>query len=264
VYTQKCFKKGDKTLRIKLTLTVEGKLTVPINHQEWLHGLIYHSIRDDGYRDFLHNTGYQQGKRQFRMFTFSRLIGSYKLDRDSSTLKFESPHVSFIFSAYDKKLIQELVSSLLIRDDLRLGSSQVKVVSIDQIHDTVSEKMLIRFLTPVTMYSTFQLHDKKKTYFYSPWEEEFSKLIHANALKKYEALHGEPFAVDKPLSLKPLHRERIRPITSKFKSTLIKGWTGNFILEGDLELIQLTYDVGLGAKNSNGHGLYEVIRHFSD
>lgn len=251
-------------MRIKITLTFDGKLTVPINHQEWLHGLIYYSIRDDGYRDFLHNTGYQQGKRQFRMFTFSRLNGTYKLDRNSSTLEFEPPHVSFIFSAYDKKLIQELVSSLLIRDDLRLGSSQVKVVSIDQIHDTVSEKMLIRFLTPVTMYSTFELHDKKKTYFYSPWEEEFSKLIHANALKKYEALHGEPIAIDKSLSLTPLYRERIKPITSKFKSTLIKGWTGDFLLEGDLDLIQLTYDVGLGAKNSNGHGLYEVVRNLKD
>ncbi|GAV15637.1 CRISPR-associated endoribonuclease Cas6 [Paenibacillus sp. NAIST15-1] len=64
--------------------------------------------------------------------------------------------------------------------------------------------------------------------------------------------------VDKPLLLTPLHRERIKPITSKFKSTLIKGWTGDFLLEGDLDLIQLTYDVGLGDKNSNGHGLYEV------
>lgn len=251
-------------MRIKITLTFDDKLTVPINHQEWLHGLIYHSIRDDGYREFLHNMGYQQGKRQFRMFTFSRLNGSYKLDRVSSTLQFESPHVSFIFSAHEKKLIQELVSSLLIRDDLRLGSSYVKVVSIDQIHETVSEKMLIRFLTPVTMYSTFQLHNKKKTYFYSPWEEEFNELIQANALKKYEALYGKPFAVDKPLSLTPFHRERIKPITSKFKSTLIKGWTGDFLLEGDLSLIQLAYDVGLGAKNSNGHGLYEVIRHLRD
>ncbi|GAV10838.1 CRISPR-associated endoribonuclease Cas6 [Paenibacillus sp. NAIST15-1] len=38
-------------MRIKITLTFDGKLTVPINHQEWLHGLIYHSIRDDEYRE---------------------------------------------------------------------------------------------------------------------------------------------------------------------------------------------------------------------
>ncbi|MFW5437300.1 CRISPR-associated endoribonuclease Cas6 [Paenibacillus apiarius] len=250
-------------MRIKITLTFDGKLIVPINHQEWLHGLIYHSIRDDGYRDFLHNTGYQQGKRQFRMFTFSKLNGSHRLDRNSRTLEFSPPHVSFIFSAYDKKLVQELVSSLLIRDDLRLGSHLVKVGSVEQIHDTVSEKMVIHFLTPVTMYSTFLLHDKKKTYFYSPWEEEFSPLIKANALKKYEALYGEVPASDMTISLSPLHRERIKPRTSRFKSTVIKGWTGDFILEGDLELIRLTYDVGLGGKNSNGHGLYDIVRHLS-
>lgn len=248
-------------MRIKITLTFDGKLVVPINHQEWLHGLIYHSIRDDGYRDFLHNTGYQQGKRQFRMFTFSRLNGSYRLDKDSHTLEFSPPHVSFLFSAYDKKLVQELVSSLLIRDDLRMGSHPVKVESVEQINESISGKMVIRFLTPVTMYSTFLLHDKKKTYFYSPREEEFSSLIRANALKKYEALHGEPLAGEKMLTLTPLHRERVKPKTTKFKSTIIKGWMGEFVLEGDLDLIQLTYDVGLGAKNSNGHGLFEIVRH---
>jgi len=248
-------------VRIRITLSFDGKLTVPINHQEWLHGLIYHSIRDDGYRDFLHNTGYQQGKRQFRMFTFSRLNGSYRLDKNSHTLEFTPPHVSFIFSASDKKLVQELVSSLLIREDLRLGTNQVKVGSIEQIHNSVSEKMVIRFLTPITMYSTFLLHNKKKTYFYSPWEEEFNPLIQANALKKYEALHGKALEGDRRLCLTPLLRDQIRPKTTKFKSTLIKGWTGDFLLEGNLDLIQLTYDVGLGAKNSNGHGLYEIVRH---
>lgn len=250
-------------MRIRITLSFDEKLTVPINHQEWLHGLIYHSIRDDGYRDFLHNTGYQQGKRQFRMFTFSRLNGSYRLDKNSHTLEFTPPHVSFIFSASDKKLVQELVSSLLIREDLRLGANQVKVGSVEQIHTNVSEKMVVRFLTPITMYSTFLLHNKKKTYFYSPWEEEFNPLIQANALKKYEALHGDVLEGDsRRLCLTPLHRERIISKTTKFKSTLIKGWMGDFILEGNLDLIQLTYDVGLGAKNSNGHGLYEVVRHF--
>jgi CRISPR-associated endoribonuclease Cas6 len=195
------------------------------------------------------------------MFTFSRLNGSYRLDKNSHTLEFTPPNVSFIFSASDKKLVQELVSSLLIREDLRLGTNQVKVGSIEQIHNSVSEKMVIRFLTPITMYSTFLLHNKKKTYFYSPWEEEFNPLIQANALKKYEALHGKALEGDRRLCLTPLLRDQIRPKTTKFKSTLIKGWTGDFLLEGNLDLIQLTYDVGLGAKNSNGHGLYEIVRH---
>lgn len=248
-------------MRIKITLAFDGKLAVPVNHQEWLHGLIYHSIRDHEYQDFLHNTGFQQGKRQFRMFTFSKLSGPNRLDKASHTLEFRPPHVSFIFSAYDKKLVQEMVSSLLIRDDLRLGSQLVRVGSVEQIHDTVSEKMVIRFITPVTMYSTFLLNNKKKTYYYTPWEEEFSPLIQANALKKYEAIYGQVQSSNKTLSLSPLDRERIKPGTSRFKSTVIKGWSGDFVLEGDLELIQLTYDAGLGAKNSNGYGLYEIIRH---
>ncbi|MCY9512034.1 CRISPR-associated endoribonuclease Cas6 [Paenibacillus larvae] len=247
-------------MRIKITLAFEGELVVPFNHQEWIHGLIYHSIRDNEYRDFLHNTGFLQGKRQFRMFTFSKLFGPNRIDRVSHNIEFSPPQVSFIFSAFDRKLVQELASTLLIKNDLRLGKNSVRVESIEQIYESLSDKMHIRFLTPITMYSTFMLNGKKKTYYYSPHEEEFNQLIQANACKKYEAIYGQAPKHNR-LVLSPLYTEKLRPRTTHFKSTLIRGWVGDFMLEGDMEMIQLTYDVGLGGKNSNGHGLYEVVRH---
>jgi CRISPR-associated endoribonuclease Cas6 len=42
-------------------------------------------------------------------------------------------------------------------------------------------------LSPVTMYSTLTKEDKtKKVYYYSPFEEEFNRLIKEN-LRKYKA-----------------------------------------------------------------------------
>lgn len=194
------------------------------------------------------------------MFTYTKLYGPYRMDKTSQTLEFLTPHVSLVFSAYDKKLVQELVSTLMLKDNLQLGKHRVQVESIEQIHETLSEKMHIRFLTPVTMYSTFMLNNKRKTYYYSPREEEFSPLIQANALKKYEAIYGKA-SEKKRLVITPLHKEQLRSKTTHFKSTVIRGWMGDFMLEGDIELIQLTYNVGLGGKNSNGHGLYEIVRH---
>lgn len=247
-------------MRIRITLAFDEKMSVPVHHQEWLHGLIYHSIRDENYRDFLHNQGFQQGKRQFRMFTFSKLQGEYLWNEVASSLDYLPPRASFIFSAYDRRLVQELASTLLIKDDLRIGPHRVRVDSIEQIHEHLSERMLIRFITPVTMYSTFMLGQKRKTYYYSPYEEEFSPLIEANACKKYEALYGR-----KPekgnLILSPAYKKAMRPRITKFKSTVIKGWLGEFVLEGDRELIELTHAVGLGGKNSNGHGLFKIISH---
>lgn len=45
----------------------------------------------------------------------------------------------------------------------------------------------------------------------------------------------------------------------KYKGTVIKGYSGDFILKGNPELIKLAYDTGLGSKNSQGFGCIEVM-----
>ena len=44
-----------------------------------------------------------------------------------------------------------------------------------------------------------------------------------------------------------------------YKDTVVKGWCGVFLMEGHLTLIRCVYDTGLGAKNSQGFGMFEVI-----
>jgi len=41
---------------------------------------------------------------------------------------------------------------------------------------------------------------------------------------------------------------------------LIKGWKGRYILEGDPQLIRFGYDAGLGSRNSQGYGIFEVMK----
>ncbi|MBC7189418.1 hypothetical protein H5U35_04285, partial [Candidatus Aerophobetes bacterium] len=50
----------------------------------------------------------------------------------------------------------------------------------------------------------------------------------------------------------------------KSSYTLIKGWMGTYRLEGNPELIKFSYDAGLGAKNSQGFGMYEVVNLFKE
>jgi len=230
---------------------------VPIHHESLIHGLIYHCIRDPFYRDHLHNQGFVYEKRQFRMFCFSRFQGRYTIV--NQRMIFRSP-VSFLFSAHDERLIRELTSSLFTKESILIGTKSVRLHSIQQADERTSGHMRIRMITPVTAYSTFILNNKKKTFYYSPREEEFTQLVKLNAIKKYTALYGEePTSAE--LHLEPVEFERLRPRVVMFKKTYIKGWTGDFILKGDPELVQLVYDVGLSAKNSNGLGLFEVVHH---
>lgn len=244
-------------MRVRITFEFKGKLHVPIHHQYLINGLIYACIRDEDFRDHLHNTGYQYGKRQYRMFCYSKLRGKYKIINDK--IEFVSP-VSFIFSTYDERLLQEMVSSLFTKDEVMIGHQKVKVSSIEQVDNEISDNMIIRFITPITVYSTFIRNNKKKTYFFSPSENEFNEIILANICRKFEAIHGIP--PESPhLSIKPIVNSRPIQKSVMFNKTLIKGWFGDFQVQGKKELIQLAFDVGMGSKGSNGMGVFEVIRH---
>jgi len=44
-----------------------------------------------------------------------------------------------------------------------------------------------------------------------------------------------------------------------YKGTVIKGWMGIYELRGDRELMKLVYDTGLGGKNPQGFGCFEIL-----
>jgi CRISPR-associated endoribonuclease Cas6 len=47
-------------------------------------------------------------------------------------------------------------------------------------------------LSPITVYSTlYTAEGKKKTYYFSPYEQEFSQLVSINLARKYRAYKGE-------------------------------------------------------------------------
>ena len=117
----------------------------------------------------------------------------------------------------------------------------------------------IKMLSPVVVYSTFESPDgKKKTYYYSPSEREFSLLISKNLRNKYKAFYGKDF--DGEIIVSPegvrAHHQQI----TLFKGTVIKGWMGKYLLKGKPELLRFAYDVGIGSKNSQGFGMWAVDR----
>ena len=101
----------------------------------------------------------------------------------------------------------------------------------------------------------------------APFEEEFSQLIRANILKKYQAFHGKPYLEKSNPSCFKISPQRIdwnaektiKYTPSPGPYTLIKAWLGTYRLQGDIELISLAYDTGLGSKNSQGFGMFEIL-----
>ena len=263
-------------MRIEIVFRHDRSLILPIHYNKIIQGFLYNSISDE-LADKLHNEGYPYEKRQFKLFTFSRILGRYRLNKWDGTIEFSSPS-KLIVSSPVERFVQELGNEFLRSGLLHLGQNEVSVEQVNiQLMPVFSEKMRIRMLSPITIYSTLKKADgSSKTYYYSPFESEFSELLEANLKKKASiiseyndcsvtvasSLCGD-IAKNKideySFTIEPT---RVRNNDQKiltYKGFVIKCWMGEYKIIGSPQLYRVAYDAGLGGKNSQGFGCFEVI-----
>ena len=271
-------------MRLTITFrTALGSIKLPVHYNHILQAFIYDNISPE-LATFLHEKGYIYGKRSFKLFTFSRLCGKFRLSgevaegsrevaegfslrKEARDIRFESP-VKLQIASSDTHFVQEFAENLLRKGNLFLSEQPIIIDSIE-VHPNpkFSKGVVINTLSPITVYSTLKKQDgSKKTYYYSPYEQEFSQLITENLKKKFTLIYSSTGAsplraqarrVYSPLIVSPISvKEKIL----KYKNTVIKGWAGRFKLKGAPELISVAYDTGLGSKNSQGFGMFEMVR----
>ncbi|MCM3053621.1 CRISPR-associated endoribonuclease Cas6 [Caldibacillus thermoamylovorans] len=249
-------------MRLKVTISFDKNgLALPMNYQQILQGFIYRQLDSDlEFRAFLHENGYKYEKRRFKAFTFSRLFGKTKYNKESKQIIFYGPVTWYIGSAIPK-FIQLLGQSLLLKDDLHINYTKISIDEIQyekepQIKDN---KIMIKMLSPITMYSTFENHEGKKlTQYFSPFDPEFSFLIGENSRKKYEAFFQEAFTDH--VQITPVSIQKHDKVVTKFKSIYITAWNGIYELEGPIPMLNFLYNSAIGGKNSQGFGMFEILK----
>jgi len=229
-----------------------NSISIPQHYNHLVQAAIYSSISPSLSR-FLHERGFGYGKRTFKMFTFSRLLGKHR--RQGGRIVFEGD-VTLHISSPVERFIKEITNTIVKRGSFRIGSSELSVAGLKFPEEPkISREMKIKTLSPITVYSTLFTPDgKKKTYYYSPYEEEFSALISKNLMKKFYVLNKRE--IKSNLHITP---ERVSECIVMYKDTIVKGWYGVFSIKGPLSLIKLAYETGLGSKNPEGFGMFEVI-----
>jgi CRISPR-associated endoribonuclease Cas6 len=258
-------------MRLLLELHSEKDLVIPIQYNYYIQSLLYKSISPK-LTQILHDYGFPLEKRRFKLFTFSRIFGQYQINKNEDKITFNSPFKFFVSSPM-KEFIEEIAEELIRRESVEIFSQRVSLNSVEVSDLSIDrDKLKIKMLSPVTIYSTLLRRDgKKKTYYYTPFEKEFSRLISENARKKFRAFYGKKpggslktLPLDRyprphgDIQLTPLDVNKSNEKIISYKGTVIKGWTGIYELSGDPELMKLTYDAGLGGKNSQGFGCFEI------
>lgn len=247
-------------MRIAITFAGErGQLKLPRQYNQLVQGFIYRhldrwlakTIHDDGFADP------RNLKRRLRLFTFSRLVpvreagGRWHWQDDH--IVFEGP-VRLMIASPGAEFLSSLVEHLLKNPQLDLGERGVTL--IEARVEAVPEHRrpaLVRALSPIAVYSTLRTPaGKKKTYYYSPFEEEFSLLAVRNLARKVRAWTGEE--VEAEGEIRPVRVSKRNEHVVLYKGTVIKAWDGIYELDLPEVLFRMAFDAGLGAKNSQGFG----------
>lgn len=244
-------------LKIKLQNCNNTPTILPIDYNHIVQGFIYESINED-LAEFLHGEGYRHHARRFKMFTFSRLMGEYQLDRKNGKIIFNNEIELWIASPIEG-FFSALSKTFLIGNTVRLGSNNLKIISLEGGGIEVNaDTTIVETLSPIVVYSTLmRLDNRKYTCYFQPGDTDYNRLITENLKKKYQSfLDQEP--PEGVVTVKPL--SRCKQITVTYKNIIIKGYMGKLKLSGPKELLKVGLEGGLGNKNAQGFGLVRSIK----
>ena len=242
---------GGVFVHVQVNLANETGVVISFAYNRWLQAALYGAL-DSETAEFLHDFGFEEGGRRFKLFCFSRLLGHYRADTARGGLVFEGP-LSLVVASPNEAFCRALASGLLKQGRLILGRQELEVSGLEVQNPVVQQNAVRLFcLSPVVAYSTFARPDGSPyTCYFEPGESDFSRIVEGNLRKKFKAFYGQE-AAGEPLRIRkagPVRQHLVR-----FKGGVIKGSTGVLEVSGPLELLQLAVDAGLGSKNSQGFG----------
>lgn len=222
--------------------------TLPIAYNELLQGVLYSCWRSR-YPE-VHDEGYG-GIRSFRPFTFGRLQGNVNTSSKQRTIQIKGV-ASFEVRSPIEELLDELAVQLSERGRVRIGAHDLQLCNLkcgDRL--LFPKRALVRLSTPTVIY---KMLDDGHTQYYSPLDDNWLGMVQANARRKAASMN---LPCSPELQAIPLEQSLRKQVT-RFKGTYVTGWTGEIILAAEPPLMAALWCLGLGVKNSQGFGMFEI------
>lgn len=260
-------------MRLKLTLQTLHKPTfLPFNYQYPLSAAIYKIIKlaDEEFATFLHNEGYSNGYKNFKLFTFSDIKTSFK--RNGDRMQMDNEHAELIVCFYISEAAENFIKGLFLNQQLQIADRKSKttfqVIRVAALPGNIG-KSPVTVLQPISPLVVGRKNERGIYDFRSPEDEDFAECLLYNWLEKWAVVSKADSN-----SLQDL-KDKIKIKVSFFKyppqsrlvtikagtdaETKIRGFT-KFKMEvvAPDELMQLALDAGLGLYNAQGMGCVEV------
>ncbi|MBE9468523.1 MAG: CRISPR-associated endoribonuclease Cas6 [Bacteroidetes bacterium] len=256
-------------MRFKLILsTINNKNILPLNYQYEISSCIYKIISnaDKKFASWLHDSGYVDDSKKFKLFTFSNFkVPEYKINGDRMLIL--SHEIEMQISFLPAKSIEYFVTGLFKNQHFVIADQKSQVNFIVNRIETMKEpafsnEMTFKSLSPICI--SHKNENCKYPEYLQPKGEIYKKLFLKNLVEKYNIFYKKQAEFNNnDFSLDILSKPKSRLITIKANTkeeSKIRGYTYKFKIKAAKELLRLGYYAGFGEKNSMGFGCCEVVK----
>ncbi len=255
-------------MRFKITLQLQPEVMgreIPINYQYPLQSAIYRTLAcsDSEFSSWLHENGYQQDGKRFKLFTFSNLIvPNYGIDKQRERLIIKSDTVTFYISLLPERSTQKFIQGLFQQQTIQVADylsgvqfvvREIQVMPPLEYHPD----MKFRTLSPVCVSLR---NERGHMDYLSPSDPRYEQGILTGLLARYNAIYGHPFSGTPHCHLRLLSDPKSTLVRIKAgtpNETRVRGYRFHFKIDLPEELMRIAYEGGLGEKGSMGFGMIE-------
>ncbi|WP_400222583.1 CRISPR-associated endoribonuclease Cas6 [Methanobrevibacter smithii] len=241
-------------MRLEIILKGKNNFKVPFNYNHILSAIIYNKIADLNFANELHSS------KSFKFFTFSQIyIPKRRIVKDGIIAK--DGVISFYISSPNDFLIKSLVDGFLEDLEISFQNQKLTIQKIEALKTPeFSSKSEFKTLAPIIVRTKKEIDGELKIWDLAP-SDKFFKSLENNLIKKYIKFNNLT-KTDKKINIYSdmnfVKRKRIS-INKGNATTHHRAYMMDLILEGDRDLIEFAYDVGIGEKNSMGFGMIKLL-----
>lgn len=241
-------------MRLEIILKGKNNFKVPFNYNHILSAIIYNKIADLNFANELHSS------KSFKFFTFSQIyIPKRRIVKDGIIAK--DGVISFYISSPNDFLIKSLVDGFLEDLEISFQNQKLTIQKIEALKTPeFSSRSEFKTLAPIIVRTKKEIDGELKIWDLAP-SDKFFKSLENNLIKKYIKFNNLT-KTDKKINIYSdmnfVKRKRIS-INKGNATTHHRAYMMDLILEGDLDLIEFAYDVGIGEKNSMGFGMIKLL-----
>ena len=258
-------------MRFRLTLHTHKGSLLPFNYQYPVSAAIYRIIEraDEAFAAFLHNSGYGEGHRKFKLFTFSDIRTPFARKGDRMQLLTGEAELMVCF--YLPVAAENFIRGLFLHQQVEIADRNSKTVfhitQAESLPDNINGRTTL-VLQPLSALVVGRKNSRGHYDYRSPEDDDFTGCLYHNWKEKCTAV-GLPVTTgdEAPeagisVSLFP-HPPQQRLMTIKSGTeaeTRVRGYTKfRLRVSAPVEMLEVALGAGLGLYNAQGMGCMAIV-----